>query len=735
LAWSLSRSIILANSQEDNTIGEKNTYIRKGNIVKTSACIDIVIRATLVSSFSRDEPKDKAAKKQLVERSNNLEDGHVVFSKVANFTYPPQPLPYGEELIYLDSLNVDPRTVHSRIIDSLVKSTNELIMAVTFKNACITQFGIMTASVAIATTARPWFGNEAQSDAKKIVIESLSSHDSRISALSRINSIYRATLYKCKLDALLYSNNVMTPQIRSLVPPVRPCEEIALKSGSTIANFQQLYFIDPLGDIPRLKIFERKMLAPFTKNEDYGVCAIIFGGENISRDSFLRFYGDENCANAIYFAFRAQHSIHIDGLKNPSMTREESSEMNKWITNFRTSTATLAVVKPSDKLLMVLNRFPKWKEVIFTEAKYFLSVVAKDWVLEGSTCGEFSEKNLVSDDGMHSVPVHANIMPSIVLHFFYRALDAILQPSTSNEAVESVLVVSKKFHNSLLSLCYFCVQKAMTDNSTKKFPEHTIVYDVGDCPLAFFKLIDSFIESFNERNHESEFSLPNYLIVLLRQLQKAIIGLIWITDFRDGRSIESSFIGTIKKLQQCSMWPVTSLQRACPIGSSTPNKEKNAVTTYKDGALVDYIIRNIIAYIKQRVSAMCYILRPRTRNPRDISERVMMVYCTMLCHRIEICFCRHPDQLMMCALYLVCKKMGYVQSVTFNDLQIAYEEMTKDFLLPQTMYAMFHRIMIRPGTDGFGDIISLYNEIFVPAMSDLWFEVAKAQVPAAMLTF
>ncbi len=709
LAWLLSRSINITDSQDVSTNGEKINYNRKHNIVKTSACIDIVIGATLASSSSRDEPKKDVAKKQLVEKSINLQNGDVVLSKVANFISPPHPLPYGEELVYLDSLNVNPRTLHNRIVESLVKSTNELIKAVTFQNDCITQFDIMTASVAISATAVPWFSSASQSDAKKIIVDSLSTHDSRMSALSRINSFYRTTLNKCKLAAIYNSNNVMIPQMSSMVPPVRPSEEIALKVASSIANFQQLYFIDPLGEFSRLTIFERKMLAPFTKNEDYGVCAIIFGGENISRDFFLRFYGDENDANAIYFAFRAQYSIHIDGMKSPTITREESTEMNEWITNFRNSTAALAVVKPSVRLLTTLRQYSTWKEVIITEVKYFVSIVAKQWVPEELTIRELSEKFSVSGDGMHTVPVKSNIMPSIVLRFYYCALDVILHPITSNESYVSAFILSKNFHNSLLSLCYFCIQKAMMDNASKNSIEHTIVYDIGDCPLAFFKLIDSFIESFNGKNHESECSLPNYLIVLLRQLQKAIIGLIWMTDFRDGSSIESSVIGKIEKLRQESMWPVESLQRTCPIGISISNTDKNAVSTYEDGALVDYIIRNLIAYTKQRVSAMCCILGSPTRNLRDLVGQVMMVYCTMLCHRIELFFCRHPDQLMMCALYLVCTKMGYAQSVTFNDVQIAYEEMTKDFLLPRTIRDMFERIMIHPETDGFGDLISLYN--------------------------
>ena len=724
LAWALSRTVFSSIDSTKDSIRDHDSksYDRRDNIVKTAACIDLVIAAALATSLSseNEEPTVKRPRVDEAENTNRQTaqpegNDSVVMCKMVGSAYRPGSNHDGDETMYEGSVTINPRLLRDKLKESLLSSAKELILAVTFKYDPITFDDIMNAAKDIASKTLPWFTDVQAIDAASGLIPYFVSHKARRKSLLRVKEMYNK--YKMQI---LGCNNTLVPS------NIHPNNEFALKMGWFIGKLQHITFMDTVGIFFQTNIPERKLLAPFAKQQSYGVCAIIYGGQQISRMSFLKFYGGENSTNCARVYEWTQHSIFTSGLKNPPMTRTQSTELNKWIVALSSLSSPLSVIKPSPRLLSHLGssstpsphqkngepQLEKWNEVIVPEVNSFLRIVAEDCAPEGASIGIVSKLFNTSDLGVHTVPVTANNMPSKVLQLYYFALDGILQTEAThqNSTINPILTLNHKFHRSLLSLCYFCIHKATSNGF-----EHSMVQDIGDCPAVYYKLIDSFIESLRpgsesilHSNHV--FALPRYIILLLRQLQKLLLGLIWMTSGRgEENSIDSSFMGMINNLRRNpSKWPLKSLQHLCPIRLQKVSTNSvivgNDTTSSREEMLVDYVLRNLVAYTKRRISAMCSALA--IPNFIAISDRVTMVFCIMLCHRTDLFHNRHPDQLMMCAFYSVCAKMGFAPDVTFQQIKDAYKEITKDFMLSRTIHKIIHRVKLR---EGLGNVVSLYN--------------------------
>jgi len=100
----------------------------------------------------------------------------------------------------------------------------------------------------------------------------------------------------------------------------------------------------------------------------------------------------------------------------------------------------------------------------------------------------------------------------------------------------------------------------------------------------------------------------------------------------------------------------------------------------------------------------------------------MNIFKTMLHHRTDIFFDRHPDQLMLCSLYAALRAQSqFDPEAKFQQIADAYMEMNRDVLGSEVPYTILHRIKNCSDDDNqFGDIISLYNEVFVPSVKPFW---------------
>lgn len=103
------------------------------------------------------------------------------------------------------------------------------------------------------------------------------------------------------------------------------------------------------------------------------------------------------------------------------------------------------------------------------------------------------------------------------------------------------------------------------------------------------------------------------------------------------------------------------------------------------------------------------------------TNKTMEIFTTMLHHRTEIFFNRHPDQLMMCSLYAaLCARSNSVSNVLFQDIADAYMKI-RDQVGSEISYMILHRIKNCSDHDEkFGDVVSLFNQVFVPAVKPFW---------------
>ncbi|KAG8462847.1 hypothetical protein KFE25_001620 [Diacronema lutheri] len=96
-------------------------------------------------------------------------------------------------------------------------------------------------------------------------------------------------------------------------------------------------------------------------------------------------------------------------------------------------------------------------------------------------------------------------------------------------------------------------------------------------------------------------------------------------------------------------------------------------------------------------------------NMLAVNEQVRRVVQYVLAHNYDLLEGRHPDQLVIAAVYGVCKI--HSTDVTFKDLVQAYKT------IAATSSNMWLAVpLVRPGS--FGNIIAFYNDVFVPRCKD-----------------
>jgi hypothetical protein len=93
----------------------------------------------------------------------------------------------------------------------------------------------------------------------------------------------------------------------------------------------------------------------------------------------------------------------------------------------------------------------------------------------------------------------------------------------------------------------------------------------------------------------------------------------------------------------------------------------------------------------------------------DVKEKAMTLFLSLMCYRIDIFFGRHPDQIMLCTLYIVCSKMELAPKVTFREVLRAYRIMKETCLSHAVVKDIVYRIKYCTVDGGTGDIVSFYN--------------------------
>ena len=253
------------------------------------------------------------------------------------------------------------------------------------------------------------------------------------------------------------------------------------------------------------------------------------------------------------------------------------------------------------------------------------------------------------------------------------------------------------------------------------------IRDTGSCPIVYYKLIEDFLQEMGSNTPASSQlppALPSYLTNRLRQVQEMVLDSLWLLMEYDANptsggvdNLEPSFIGMINKLRERpSSWPVAPLRDRCPIQSGMPAGPSGTPESSKESMFVGYIVHKILMLTERRLKTLCIELSSSNSNEmassesqHQVREKTMTLFTSLMCYRVDMFFNRHPDQIMLCALYMVCCKMDLAPKITFGSIVRAYESSKREYLKPIVIQKILYRIQDCTADGSKGDIISFYN--------------------------
>mmetsp|Transcript_20677 Transcript_20677/g.43168 ORF Transcript_20677/g.43168 Transcript_20677/m.43168 type:complete len:1109 (+) Transcript_20677:196-3522(+) len=688
LAWTFSRTAYsFPSNTDDAIINTKEGYSdRKHRIINAVACIDIVAAAMMAPIISAPAKKRRRLQSGDINPQISVEDESAAALRP----------------MLNDSSN-ELKDLREKSKESLLRATADLLSAVTDERRPIVTTEhkhIVSTAQKVASSVLPFLTENcagipntqaSSSSPASHLLSFISSHQLRERNLRVMKEGHHRAL----------SGGVQAILPNTSLPILK--EQKALAMGWIICKLQRTFFIDAVNEFGHLNFTERKFLAPFASShtvpsyqgkQDISVRAIIHTQKILPSKSPEK----ERC----------RHAIQISRVKNPPTTEAELKDLNEWTTNIYNLVTASSSIKPSHWLKSYLQPSTTsicngigeqngGKTAVFPVLNCFLAIVAKDGSIDSGTCA-------VSDAGEYKVQKD-DVTPGAALQLYYVALELIVRRSPN-----TMLIINERFHSSLFSLCYFCLQTAAN-------PEGRcfLIEDIGDCTTQFHYVVEVFIQVMKPGSESvTTGPLPSYMIQILHQLQEMLLGMIWMAGYSClGDKVQNTFAGMVNNLKEN---PATWLQ-TCLI---KPSADKSSTENSREEMLVGYMLRNLVNVIQRRVSKLCELLL--VPSATTTTNQTMKVFTTMLHHRTDMFFDRHPDQMMLCCIYTaMCLKSKVAPAVSFHKITEAYIEMNRDRIGSEISYAIVHRIKNCSGQDDqFGDIISLFNEVFVPNVKPFW---------------
>jgi hypothetical protein len=298
----------------------------------------------------------------------------------------------------------------------------------------------------------------------------------------------------------------------------------------------------------------------------------------------------------------------------------------------------------------------------------------------------------------------------------------------------SALALSEKY----LDLDFPCIQQIMES-----------------CPYTYLKISESFARALRMDKPRGKLRTPYVLglpQILQQQLSRCevlvIDSLLWSQDTRYSMDITvMDVFRDIKNIPERKFtlpaWPPPVLQPNLPeeIDDCTDKAEpanrkapvlKLSGATPPDHLFLSYIIRKLLKIAFFRISAFCNALSIPPEYP--VASQVWIAFRYLLRHHFELLYDRHVDQLILCTLYGVCKIMKFAPEVTFSRIIDIYTQVRGAELGDRSCHRIVRHIKLIPDTGSrssisasrrtrdargkkhYGNVIHLYNEIFVPAM-------------------
>lgn len=653
LAWILSRSSYYSQSKIDDN--------RKQRILRAASCIDFVVAALMAPIIATPDRKQRRFEFGNIDPRRSIED---------------------EAAAALSSMHLGGGStfdtgLREKSKKLLIKAASDLLSSVMVEPSSILHKDIVRCAQQIALTVLSLLEGK---------VENISL-SAGTSPASQLLSLFISHKVRQKnLDVLKESYaSAISDKVATELSEVLGEEMYPLNMSWIISKLQRNTFTV---SIFNLSPTERKFVAPFASSN----CP------QEQREDPLR-------AEAMIYYKQSRHTmfnaIQISRVKNPTTTDDESNDVNEWIASLRESTSTSSV-EPSSWLLNYFQNHTKglWNNIIIPVLNFFLAIVARDCQLD-------LDAVVITEDGVYNTK-QGNESPGAVLRLYYSALESIIRNKrrADHDNTRGNLD-DKRFHSSLFSLCYFTLQKA-------KEPDGRcfLIEDIGECPVAFAKLVDLFIEEFqlrsaNELSEDSDdhLTLPSYLSRVLRQLKEMILTMIWM-EIECDTNESTSFLNMVIEMRRNDP---DEWRRTC----------SDAMKHSRGQSLAGYVMHNLIDVTKQRTADMCEMLYLPSSS--STTEMTIDLFQNLLHYRTEIFYNRHPDQLMLCCLYAsICAQSKPGPVVNFQRIADTYTQVRHD-LGSEVSYAILYRIKnCSDRADEFGDIVSLYNEVFLSCVKYLW---------------
>jgi len=196
-----------------------------------------------------------------------------------------------------------------------------------------------------------------------------------------------------------------------------------------------------------------------------------------------------------------------------------------------------------------------------------------------------------------------------------------------------------------------------------------------------------------------------------------------------------------KQSDDCKiLWPPEELQPTLPEeqddyfdAKKGKNTEKTMVPSDNQPVVLDpehqftaYVIRKVLKIMHLRISGLCTALG--IPKEYQVANQIWVAFRYLLRHHIELLYDRHIDQLLLCVLYGVCKIMRYEPELSFSTIIESYTEFRSREIGDYGCQRVVRQIrIVREGDidnskpkkeQAFGNVIHLYNQVFIPAMKN-----------------
>jgi len=314
------------------------------------------------------------------------------------------------------------------------------------------------------------------------------------------------------------------------------------------------------------------------------------------------------------------------------------------------------------------------------------------------------------------------------------------------------LVMNPNFHAALLACCTSCVTKAIgctqklhPSSYLRNLQIYSILHVTGTTSYEFLKVSETFLRALTTETAAGKlgstllFGLPRTLQRNIRREEVNILdSLLWA---RNGTAeslpdkIEDLQEKTAKQPPIC-LWPPQVLAPSMPEEKDDTGKDATNVQypgpdheDYVEIRCISYILRKLLRLAYYRIEALCRYLQ----IPSFVTAQVWITFRYLVRNRLELLYDRHVDHWILCCVYGVSRSIKYDEpELKFAKIIEAYVAIRESELGAVTCQRIVRHIKIgsndknAPAAAGsssssegnMGNVIALYNRVFVPAMKE-----------------